>query len=248
MFPVIHLGPLAIQAPGLIMIIGFWLALELAGRQAARLEINRDLVSNTGLYAALAGVAGARLGYAALHWPVYRQNPLGLLALNPQTLNPAAGLLVGLLAAALYAGRQKLPGRPLLDAFAPALGLFVSTLALANLASGQAYGAESTLPWAIELWGARRHPSQLYELAAGLVMLATLWLAGRSAPPAPGLLFLLFVALYGVARLMLEPLRATSVQVLGGLRLAQVAGLAATLLALVLMRHWFVQRRAATAG
>ncbi len=42
---------------------------------------------------------------------------------------------------------------------------------LANLASGDAFGAPSSLPWAIELWGAARHPVQIYEaVAAGLIL------------------------------------------------------------------------------
>ena len=121
MFPVLHLGPLALQTPGLILIVSYWLALEIASRQAPW----RDLVYNAGFYGALAGILAARIGYALLHWPVYQANPLGVLALNAQALEPSVGVAAGALVAGFIVWRQRIPLRPLLDALAPGLGLFL---------------------------------------------------------------------------------------------------------------------------
>jgi phosphatidylglycerol:prolipoprotein diacylglycerol transferase len=235
----IQIGPLALQAPRLVILVGFWLALELASRQGIRRGLDQSVIQNAGLYGILAGIAGARLGYVLQYWSVYKENLLGILSLSPQTLAPAEGLTVGLLVAGVHFQRRGVPFRPLLDAIAPGLAVLVSAVALANFFSGEAFGAETSVPWAIELWGARRHPTQLYELATGLAMLGVVLWAGREAP-APGLLFLLFVALYAGARLLLEPFRANSLLILGGLRAVQVAGLAAVLAALGLMRIWSV--------
>lgn len=237
MLPVIQIGPLALQTPRLVILVGFWLALELASRQGIRRGLDQSVIQNAGLYGTLAGIAGARLGYVLQYWSVYRENLPGILSLSPQTLAPPEGLTVGLLVAGVYFQRRGVPFRPLLDAIAPGLAVLVSALALANFFSGEAFGAETSVPWAVELWGARRHPTQLYELATGLAMLGVVLWAGREVP-APGLLFLLFVALYAGARLLLEPFRANSLLILGGLRAAQVAGLAAVLAALGLMRIW----------
>jgi phosphatidylglycerol:prolipoprotein diacylglycerol transferase len=237
MLRIIQIGPLAIQTVGLILVIGFWLAIEIAGRQAARLGLDQGAIQNAGLFGVLAGIVSARLAYVLQYWPVYRENLLGIVSLNPQTLSPMVGLLIGLLAAAVYLQRKEMPARLLLDAIAPGAAVFVAALALANLASGNAYGVETGVPWAIEMWDARRHPVQLYEVTVGLAILAIVWGVGKKAP-APGLLFLLFVALYGGARLLLEPLRATSQLLPYGLRLAQVVGLSALMGALVLMRVW----------
>jgi len=239
MLPMIQIGPLALQAPRLVILVGFWLALELASRQGIRRGLDQSVIQNAGLYGILAGIVGARLGYVVQYWSVYRENLLGILSLSPQTLAPAEGLTVGLLVAGVYLQRKGVPFRPLLDAIAPGLAVLVSALALANFFSGEAFGAETSVPWAVELWGARRHPTQLYELATGLVMLGVVLWAGREVP-APGLLFLLFVAFYAGARLLVEPFRANSLLILGGLRAAQVAGLAAVLAALGLMRIWSV--------
>ena len=223
MLPVIQIGPLALQSPGLVILIGFWLAVELADRLSVRCGLDVGTVQSASLYGALAGVVGARLGYVARYWSVYQGDLLGVLSLSPETMAPAEGLIVGLLAASVYLQRKKAPLRRLLDAIAPGMAVLVSAIALSRHLSGEAFGVEASVPWAVEMWGARRHPAQLYVLVAGLAMLGVLLWAGRQVP-APGLLFLLFVALYGVGRLLLEPFRADSRLILGGLRVAQVAG------------------------
>lgn len=238
MLPVIQIGPLALQTAGLILVVGFWLAVEIAGRQGRQLGLDAGVIQNAGLYGALAGIVGARVTYVIEYWPVYRENLLGIVSLNPQTLSLTPGVVVGLAVTIAYLQRKEIPARPLLDAIAPGAAIFAASLALANLASGAAFGIETGVPWAIELWDARRHPLQLYEFAAALGILAIVWRVGHRAP-APGLRFLLFVALYGGARLMLASLQATSQLLFGGFRTAQVAGWLATLIALGLMRAWF---------
>lgn len=233
MLPILRVGPLAIQTPGLVLIAGYWLALELAGRQGKRQGLDGGALQNAGVYGVVAGLLAARLGHVLQHWPVYRSNLLGVLSLNPQTLAPEVGLVAGCLVGIAYLQRKGLPLRPVLDAIAPAIAVLVCASALANLCSGAAFGIETQVPWALELWGARRQPVQLYELAAGLLTLGLLLWAGRR-----GLRFPLLMALFGATRLALEPLRASSHLLPGGLRTAQVAGLILMLVALALMRAW----------
>lgn len=238
MLPTLRIGPLALQTPGLLLLLGFWLALEVTARRAARRGLDREAIYNGGFYGALGGILLARVGYVLLHWPAYQDNLLGVLALSPQTLQPAFGLAGGALAAGLHLRRKRVPLRPLLDAAAVGLAVYISAHALGNAAGGFALGRETAVPWAIELWGTLRHPVQLYEFAAGLFSLAgLLWAGRRPEPLASGLLFLLFVALYSASRLLLEPFRATSPLFLGTLRAPQVVGLGVTLVAMGLMAH-----------
>jgi prolipoprotein diacylglyceryltransferase len=73
----------------------------------------------------------------------------------------------------------------------------------------------------VELWGERRHPSQVYEILAAGAILAILW-PGRWKDKTPAAsCFLLFVALSAAARLFLEAFRGDSVLLAGGLRAAQ---------------------------
>jgi phosphatidylglycerol:prolipoprotein diacylglycerol transferase len=100
------------------------------------------------------------------------------------------------------------------------------------MASGDAFGAETTLPWAIELWGAQRHPTQIYEvLAAGLIFWL-IWEIRRKTPVA-GALFLTWVALTALSRLAIEAFRGDSIIAFGSLRSAQLGSLVILVVALI---------------
>ena len=107
MLPVIQIGPLAVQTAGLVLVVGFWLAVELAGREARRLGLEPGVIQNAGLYAVLSGIVAARLAYVVQHWPIYRENLLGIVSLNPQTLTPAAGFRVSWATLPAAAGTTK---------------------------------------------------------------------------------------------------------------------------------------------
>jgi phosphatidylglycerol:prolipoprotein diacylglycerol transferase len=154
MFPVIHLGPLTLQARGFILLAAFWLAAEAAERSAKRLGLRGDVVYSLAFIAAIAGLIGARLGYVIEHWTAYQSDPIAIVALNFNTFSPLAGVVTAVFAGYLYARRKGVANRCLLDALTPGFIVFAAGLALADLASGDAYGAPSSLPWAIELWGA----------------------------------------------------------------------------------------------
>jgi prolipoprotein diacylglyceryltransferase len=241
-YPILNLGPAAIQLPGLLLLVGFWLSLNLAGRRAKAAGLAEDAVFNAGMVALLAGLAGARLGYVAQHWPAYQNDLRGVLALTTGALSTPAGLLAGAGAAALYLRRQR-PSLPvLLDALAPGLALMFAFISLADFSAGSAYGTASDLPWAIELWGARRHPTQLYEFVAALATLGLLrWM--RALWPRAGDLFLSFLLIYGGARLFLDAFRADPWLLPGGYRAVQVAGLSA-----VLLSSWLLSRQSGEAS
>ncbi len=109
-----------------------------------------------------------------------------------------------------------------------------SGLALADLASGDSYGSPSSVPWAVELWGTPRHPTQIYQLVAVIVIGLIVMKTDRAFA---GEWFGLFAALYAASRLFIEAFRGDS-ETIGGLRTAQVWSLIVLLIALVLLRCW----------
>jgi phosphatidylglycerol:prolipoprotein diacylglycerol transferase len=235
MFPVIHIGPLAIQSRGLILLLSFWLAAEAAERGAKRLGLpGSDRVYSLGFVGGLFGLIGARLGYVIEHWTIFQHYPAQVIALDLNTLSPAWGVSIGVVAAYLYARRKGIASRTLLDALTPGLAVFAFGLALADLASGDGYGAPTSLPWAIELWGAPRQPTQIYQLMAVVVIGLILW---RRSRPFNGVRFGLFVSLYAASRLFIEAFHGDSV-VVNGVRLVQVWSLIAMITALWILRRW----------
>ncbi len=225
MLPILQLGPLALQTPGLILLLGFWLSLNLAEKHAPRHKIPAELLYNLAFTALFAGIVGARMAYVARYASAFVASPASLISLNPGLLDPFGGVAVGLLAALIYGQRKKLSLWPALDALTPVLMGMTVAVALANLASGNGFGTETDLPWGLTLWGAKRHPAQIYETLGALMILILLWprrgaLARRLS--IPGNLFLLFLTLTAAARLFLEAFRGDSATLPNGWRIAQI--------------------------
>ena len=104
---------------------------------------------------------------------------------------------------------------------------------MAHLASGSAFGKETSLPWGMKLWGAIRHPSQVYEIFASLLILGLLWF--QKADLQPGIHFLTFTTLSSGARLFLEAFRGDSSLIFNSLRVAQLAAWVVLAISLILL-------------
>ena len=240
MLPVLQVGPLAVQLPGLLLLLGFWLASMLVGRSAKRHGLDGEVLDRLLLLAMVAGVIGARLGFALQHASAFADDVRAILSFNLTAFAPVEGAAAGVLAALIYGQRKSLPLWPTLDALAPGAALFAVFFHLSQLASGDGFGAPTNLPWAIELWGERRHPAQLYALAASLaILLMVLWLEKRQE--FPGELALSWLALGSGARLVLEAFRGDSLY-LAGVRQAQLAALMLLMLSLAGL-HLLARRR-----
>src|SRR3990172_12541933 len=237
MYPYLRLGPFLLQLPLLALLVGVWIGSALAEKEAVRLKLPSATINNLVFIVIIAGIVGARLAYAARYLSVYLANPLSLFALNFNTMAGFDGVLIGLVFAALYGWRKKLPLRPTLDALAPGLAAFMVALSLAHTLSGDAFGAPADLPWSIYLWSEYRHPSQVYEtlLALGIFFAIYKKPLGQSGT---GINFWLFVALSSAARIILEAFRGDSVTWPGGFRVAQVVSLIVLLGSMYMMRVW----------
>lgn len=227
MLPILQIGPLSLQTPGLILLLGLWSGLSLAERYAERFGLNAAQLYNLTFRILIAALVGARFAYVLRFPQVFRSSPLSLFSLNPGLLEPWGAALAALGIGFLYLKRQQIPPLKAFDALTPTLAVLACSLHLANLASGNGYGLPADLPWAIELWGMRRHPVQLYELFAGLGILALLWPARAAAVvsyPAStaGIYFLKFIAWSAAARLFLDFFRGDSQLLPGNFRQAQV--------------------------
>ena len=225
MLPIIQIGPLALQAPGFFLLISLWVAITLTEKSAKRHELSAETLSNLLLIGLVAGVLGARLAYVARYPEAFANNLGSLFSLNPGLLDLSGGIAAAFISALIYGQRKKLQLWQTLDALVPFFGMLAIGLALANAASGNAFGMESDLPWAIELWGAKRHPSQIYELIAAFVTLNLLYPPKANTQPGSGKNFLTFIAITAGYRLFLEAFRGDSHLIFNGIRSAQALAL-----------------------
>jgi phosphatidylglycerol:prolipoprotein diacylglycerol transferase len=228
MAPYLRISGFSIQAYPLLLLAGAWAGLGLSARVARRLGLDGDHIYNLGFYALLATLLGARLAYVLSHWSAYQGALLSALSPTPTALSWTEGALVGGVVAIAYWSRHRLPVGVTLDALAPGLTLALALERLGAFLAGTNYGEPTALPWGVTMWGEVRHPVQLYEMAALLLILGMLWWQ-RDRRPFSGHSFALFVALYAGARLFLEAFRADASLLAGGIRAIQIIALAAML-------------------
>ncbi|MCC7105079.1 MAG: prolipoprotein diacylglyceryl transferase [Chloroflexi bacterium] len=198
-------GVVVLRPSAILLVAGLAVGALLALRQSRALGLSTreslDLLS----WCALGALLGARLLDVLEHLEWYGTHPMALL-------DPASGMtawgaaLTGSAVLLVLARRRHLPAGRLLDAAAIA---FVAGEALGQIGqalSGQGQGRVADLPWAVAYvrpdslspdLGVPRHPAQLYQALADLVILAAL-LPLRDAPP--GSRFWLWLMLYGLSR------------------------------------------------
>lgn len=235
MMPALELGGLAIPTKPLLLLLGFYLTLWIGGKGVMALGMDEDVVWNWGVIAALSGLLIGRLAHALRYPRAYLDAPLSLLSPRLTGFLPEAFIVGGMLVGYLYLRRRGVSLARFADGVTPGLIVGWAFYALANFLAGDAYGQPTQVPWAVDMWGALRHPTQVYEMLAALLTL--LWLFGRPAPRGEGIWAWRLLFAYGLSRLIIEGFRGDSA-LIAGVRVYQVVALALALLALWgLSRH-----------
>lgn len=237
MYPLISLGPLNLSSGGLALLAALLLFGWQFERHARRMGGQALAEQASGLvFPMMAGATiGGRLWYGLTNWDLYGGDPLLFLALRVGDLAWAGALLGGLSAAWAVCRWRNADSLPLADAAAIALPPAVAVTSVGLLLSGEAFGAPSNLPWAVPLFGALRHPTQLYYALAALASWMVLAALQRRGVRDGGLLRA-WLGLQGLTMLLVEALRADSATLPGGVRLSQLVGLGLLLAALTWAR------------
>lgn len=232
MHPILFkIGPLTLYSYGLAIALGFLLASWLAGRRARAAGTDPAAVQRVALTALLAGLAGGRAAYVLLNWEIYAANPLEILRLDHGGMVFYGGLAAGVLGGVLAMRAAKLPVLATLDLLMPPLVAAHAAGRVGCFLNGCCYGVPTALPWGVvfppDIY--YRHPTQLYETGALLLIFLALKRAERRSPPA-GTVLLLYGLLYGSWRFFLEFLRGDNLRVLFGLTVFQLSSLPLALL------------------
>jgi phosphatidylglycerol:prolipoprotein diacylglycerol transferase len=204
----------------ILLVAALWIGLALAEKRAERHNISKEALNNIIFYSLFGYVLGGRVLYVLENFSVFLQSPLSLFSTNLDLFDPLAALVVAVIVGFVYGSRQKLSFWCTLDALTPIFAVLAIGLSLSHLAAGTAFGSATNLPWGIDLWNQTRHPTQIYELMASLLIFGSIWF--RKTDSLQGSHFLLFAALTAGSRLFLEAFRGDSTLILSGLRVAQV--------------------------
>ena len=224
---------------------------------AVSIRCARFLVRDERVYPfALAVIAGglvtARLGHIVDNWPVYAGRPDQLVAFwnggLAVTAAPIGASIAGLIAVRALA----LPVGFMFDISVIGIVLGEAIGRLGDIVNGEHHGvACSGLPWCVRYTAANTlgqresvHPVAAYDLLIDVALFAVLlwvWMRLRGRPP-EGRVYLLYMALYGGARVVSSSLRLDPV-VIAGWQEAQVLGVAYALAA-TLVVIWYASARA----
>ncbi len=236
MVPTLHIGRFVFPTAGLTFILGAWLCLTVIERTAKRLNLDVTATYTLAVAGLLAGFIGARLTFVALYWPAYQQNLLGIVWPLTSGYQPWGGLVCGVLAMFFYGRARQLPLAATLDALAPGLILGFMVVSLADFLGGPGYGTLTAVPWGVSQYGVRRHPVQLYEILAGGVVLLAWWQLATRRKYA-GQLFLVALAIYSAARLVLDAFRDNTWLTAGGYHAWQLISFVIMLICLFLLAY-----------
>lgn len=229
----LELGPLNLNAYGLMIALGVLAAVWITGRRLERAGIGtRDDIGSVAMWAVPAGVIGARLYHVITSWDRFADQPGDIVKIWEGGLGIPGGIALGVVVGLWAARRRGLPTAGTLTAVAPALPVAQAIGRWGNWFNQELFGRPTDLPWALEVSatkaasagyppGTTFHPTFLYESLWNLALAGALIAIERRFSLRPGRLFALYVLGYGVGRFWVESLRIDAASELAGLRLNQ---------------------------
>ncbi len=219
----------------ILLILATWIGINLAEKRTERHGVSKDDLNNITYYGLIAFVIGGRLSFVLQNMPAFIKSPLGIISINPDIFDPLGAMAVAFIVAFIYGQRQKLQLWNTLDALTPYFAILAIGIGLSHLAAGTAFGMETDAAWGINLWNATRHPTQIYEIAASLVVFGLVWFQKQN--PRPGLLFLTYAALTATFQVLIQAFHGDSTLIFNGLRREQIIAWVALAVIFILFEY-----------
>jgi prolipoprotein diacylglyceryl transferase len=188
----------------------FIAGLQIMGRMFVREGRDKNDLDSLLAFVVIGALVGARLGHCLLYDPAYYlSNPLDILKIWEGGLASHGGVVGILLAVWAYARTRNYPFWWLLDRIAVPAALGGAFIRVGNFMNSEIVGMPTIVSWAVifeRLDPLPRHPVQLYEAAAYLLIFAVLLLAyqRKGLRRRQGLLAGIFLVLVFTARFVLE--------------------------------------------
>lgn len=224
MFPIINLGPLAIQTPGIIILIGIYIVFLVIEKYSPKYNLQPNEISNILFWTLVSAILFARLAFIVQFPASFLKTPSAIISLNLSLFDPISGLVFASLFLFVLIRKKKLPILSVLDNFSLGLSIFFSFCFCSLFASGDYYGYPTSLPWGIPLWGTIRHPLQLYYLFGSLIINFIIFRLLKKET-IPGYIFFMFITFQSIEFIFLDFFRGDNNMLLGSVHLLQLIAL-----------------------
>ena len=235
----IQLGPIKMNAYGLMIALGVIVAVRIAGRRAEAKGVGTtDDISSIAMWAVPAGIIGGRIYHVITDYEKFQGRWFDVVKIWQGGLGIWGGVALGVFVGGWTARRRGLDAWWIISCAVPAIAVAQAIGRWGNWFNQELFGRPTTLPWALEVSdstalkagysaGTTFHPTFLYESIGCLLLAFVLIRIESRISPARGRLLAWYVAGYTMLRFFVEGLRIDPAHAAGGLRLNQWVSLGA---------------------
>lgn len=154
---------LSVWSYGVMIVIGFLVAIFIIRHLSRDITPNPDLITNAALYSLIAGVVGARLFYVVHFIDQFKGRWLSVFAIWRGGLELLGGVILAITVIWFYIRRHKLSFRLYADILAIGLMAALASGRIGCFLNGCCYGKPTNLPWAVRFpYGSDAYLSQVY--------------------------------------------------------------------------------------
>lgn len=221
----------------IIIVSAIAIALWLSNREALRVGLKEDDMTNFILWALPIAIIGARLYYILFDLEPYLADPIQIFNTRSGGLAIYGGLIAAVIVLIVYTRHNFIDPWLFLDVVSPSVMLAQAMGRWGNFTNHEAFGGETTrqflesihLPQFIinnmYIDGAFRQPTFFYESMWSLLGFILILIIRKKVRVKRGELFLGYVTWYSFGRFFIEGMRTDSLYFFGGLRVSQVLSL-----------------------
>ena len=227
---------------GILIALGFVLAMLYCAKSARRFGLKEDDVYDFMIWLLPMAILGARLYYVAFSLDEYLAQPSRIFAVWEGGLAIYGGVIAGVITLLLVCRHKKIPAGAFMDL--AVYGLLIGQIIgrWGNFMNREAFGAQTEIFCRMGLPAPDGttiyvHPTFLYESLWNFVLLAALIIFERRGKRRyDGQCALLYFFFYGLGRMWIEGLRSDSLYIGStGIRVSQLLSLVIVIAALTIM-------------
>lgn len=249
-----RIGPLLITWHGVFAVLGI-----LAAARLGFWLLSKDIPDLKGTGDGLAwmvvlGLIGARALYVWENFRLFANGQLlRVFALTEGGISQWGGLFGAIVGVYVWSRRARYSFWKIMDAAGPAAMIGLAIGRIGDVINGEHHGSPTTLPWGVQYVNANTlgepskivHPEVAYEMLLTLLLLAAIFPFHQKlkARLPDGVLGLVYLGLYAAGRFFLSYYR-EDMQIVFGLRQAQLASLLMVIIAVVAIPILFRRSRA----
>lgn len=245
------LGNFKVYWYGIIIAVGFILAVIYAMKASKRRNVDDDKLLNCVIVGLITAVIGARLYYVAFSWDSFRYDPVRIFYIHQGGLAIYGGLIGALLGGLTVAKIQKMKIPAVLDIAVLGFLIGQGIGRWGNFMNQEAFGTQTDLPWRMvsqATGGVGVHPCFLYESLWCLLGFVILHFYSKKYQKYDGEIFLMYLVWYGFERTLVEGLRTDSLYLpFVEIRVSQLLSFLLFLTGLVFLILNYLKRRKAVA-